>query len=352
MLHLNVMAYHLDKSIVKGWIENTSPGITKGALEILGVTRPIKLILRGNCWRDLAGTRIDFTNPDPKPQPKIAEAIHYLQRGVVGDITASRKNRIPSIPEDEIHDYLEKKLPIPSTWKNTLYIEWFSLVNGRIVIETSNFDIKISTHQWELDKAGEAKQRKDNALAMEHFMELMLTASQAQSEVDESDGEVDEFEWEKRLRVRDTLEEAAWFLGEGPAEPLVETFEIEDTSIKNRHQIVQYAYLVQNKTIELLGNSILDDGPRGDLALSIGYIFDSIEEAWPTKELELENGYRVAVLKRTIEASNTAIAAASTLTLENNRYEELRNLIFQLRDQMIDLSHELREPEQPPQNPI
>lgn len=334
------MAHRLDKAVTSGWIDNTSPGITRGALQIVGIDRAVKLILRGNAWRDLAGTRIDFSNPSPGPQPNITPAIHGLQRGVVGDITASRKVRVPTIPEEEIHDYLEAKKPIPSQWKNSLYIEWFSLVNGRVTIDTTDFDIKISSHQWELDKKGEEKQKQDNKLAME----LMLTASEAQSDIDDTEGEVDEFEWEKRLRVRDTLEEAAWFLGDGPAEPIEENQEINEIPISNRHPIVRAAYHVQNKTVETLGNAILDDGPRSDLALSIGYIFDSIEEAWPEKQLTLEKGYRVAVLKRTIEASNTAIAASSTLAMEDDTYEQLRDLIFKLRDQMIDLSHQLREP--------
>ncbi|GAA5496466.1 hypothetical protein SAMN02745181_0231 [Rubritalea squalenifaciens DSM 18772] len=343
------MAYRLDKAVVKGWIDNTSPGMTRGALEIMGLDRPVKLILRGNCWRDLAGTRLDFTNPSPELQEDVVEAMHTLQRGVIGDMTASIKVRIPTVPQSEFENYTSKNQDIPSVWRNALYLEWFSLVNGRCIIETADYQVKVSSHQWELDADGEKKQREENAMAMEHFMELMLTASEAESEVADAEGEVDEFEWEKRLRVRDSLEEAAWFLGEGPAETTIEIHEVEEMPTKNRHQIVQHAYLVQHKTIELLGNAILDDGPRSELALAIGYICDAIDECWPSKKVNLENGYRVAILKRTLEACNSAIAATNTLAMEDDKYEELRSLIFHLRDMMVDLSHGLRDSEPGPE---
>lgn len=339
------MAYRLDKAVVKGWIDNTSPGMTRGALEIMGMDRPVKLILRGNCWRDLAGTRLDFTNPSPELQEDIVDALHSLQRGVVGDMTASVKLRVPTVKEEEYGQYTSNNKEIPSEWRNAIYLEWFSLVNGRCIIDTTDYRVKVSSHQWELDAAGEKKQREENAMAMEHFMELMLTASEAEAEVTDSDGEVDEFEWEKRLRVRDSLEEAAWFLGEGPADEHIQVHEVEEVPAKDRHEIVRHAFLVQNKTVDLLGNAILDDGPRSELALAIGYIFDAIDECWPAKNIELENGYRVAILKRTLEACNSAIAATNTLAMEDDNYEELRVLIFHLRDMMIDLSHGLRDGE-------
>ena len=231
-------------------------------------------------------------------------------------------------------------------WKNSLSLEWYSLVNGRVSLETTNYELTITTHQWELDKEGEEKQKADNAAAMEHFMELMLTASEAQSEVKEIEGEVDEFEWEKRLRVRDTLEEAAWFLGEGPPEDGIAEYEIEEISMKGRDPLVKHAILVQSTALDLLGDSILDQGPRSDLALSVSYIYDTLDETWPADEddkVVLENGYILAVLKRALEACNSAVAACNTLNMEDDRYEDLRSHVFHLRDLMIDKSHTLRD---------
>ena len=337
------MAFRIDKAIVRGWIDNTTPGITRGGLEILGMDRPIKMVLRGNCWRDLAGTRIDFVNPNPVLQEDLTDALHTLQRGVVGDMTASKRVKAPLLSTEQIEELAVEKDDISFGWKNALSLEWYSLVNGRVILETTNYEITISTHQWELDKEGERQQRRDNAMAMEHFMELMLTASEAQSEVKEIEGEVDEFEWEKRLRVRDTLEEAAWFLGEGPNAEGVTEFEIEEVSIDGREPVVQHSILVQSKALEILGESILDQGPRSDLALAVAYIFDALDETWPEKPVVLESGYILAILKRTLEACNAAVAACNTLAMEDDRYEDLRTHIFHLRDLIIDKSHDLRD---------
>ncbi|MFT5881648.1 MAG: hypothetical protein ACI9FG_000133 [Crocinitomicaceae bacterium] len=339
------MAFRIDKAIVKGWIDNTTPGITRGGLEVKGMDRPVKILLRGNCWRDLAGTRIDFTNPHPEVQEELIEHFNNLQRGVIGDMTASKKIKAPLVTPEEIEEFGLEEKDISFGWKNALSLEWFSLVNGRVMLETTGYNVRISTHQWELDEAGEKKQRRDNVMAMEHFMELMLTASEAQSEVKEIEGEVDEFEWEKRLRVRDSLEEAAWFLGQGPPSPEIDpdSYEIEEVSLNGREPVVQHAILVQSQALDLLGDAMLDQGPRSELALSTAYIFDTLDETWPEEPLELENGYIVAVLKRALEACNSAVAACNTLTMEDDKFEDLRVHVFHLRNLIIDKSHELRD---------
>ncbi|MEO1856395.1 MAG: hypothetical protein ABGY95_03385 [Rubritalea sp.] len=340
------MAFHIDKAIVKGWIDNTTPGITRGGLEIKGMERPVKILLRGNCWRDLAGTRIDFTNPKPELQEELIEHFHTLQRGVIGDMTASKKVKIPLVTPEEIEEFGLEDKDISFGWKNALSLEWYSLVNGRVMLETTGYDVQISNHQWELDEAGEKKQKKDNAMAMEHFMELMLTASEAQSEVKEIEGEVDEFEWEKRLRVRDTLEEVTWFLGEGPPSSDLDpnSYEVEEVNLNGREPVVKHALLVQSQALDLLGDSMLDQGPRSELALSTAYIFDSLDETWPEESSKLEDGYILAVLKRTLEACNSAVAACNTLTKEDDKFEDLRVHVFHLRDLIIDKCHQLREP--------
>lgn len=340
------MAFRIDKSIVKGWLDNTTPGITRGGLEIMGMEQPVKILLRGNCWRDLAGTRIDFTNPNPEYQQDILKNLQPLQRGVVSDMTASKRVKELTVdPESPEHKNTSPK-DLPFTLKNALSLEWFSLVNGRVIIETSDFEVHISKHHWELDKIGEKKQLADNADAMQHFMEIMLTASEAQAEINDTEGEVDEFEWEKRLRVRDTLEEASWFLADGPAITQIETFEVEEVSLKDRVPIIQHAILVQNQILDILGDSIPQEGTRTDLVLAISYIYDSLDEIWPTQPIRLENGYILAVLKRALEACNCAIADCNALSPEDQKFEGLRAHIFHLRDLMVDKSHALRESEQ------
>ncbi len=335
------MALRIDKAVVGGWIDNTTPGVTRGGIEVLGMKRPLELVLRGNCLRDLAGTRLDFVNPDPQPQPELVEVLHGLHRGVVGDMTASRKVKFPLVPPEEFEEYLEQKKEIPFDWRNCISLEWYSLTNGRVVLEATGFELKLSAHHWELDVAGEAKQQADNRIAMEHFMQLISYANEAESHVKlDFVDQADEFEWEKRLRVRDTLEEAAMFLSQHQAEE--EFDELVDEQMQGRFSLVKRAYRLQSEVLFHLGNSFLDHGARGDLALAVGYIFDSLDEAWPEGDRELENGFKIAILKRSIDACVSAIASCNTLELEDDGFEALRSDVFVMRDAMIDMTHELR----------
>jgi len=56
----------------------------------------VELNLTGNGWRDLAGRRLEFTNPGPRPGDLARFAL--VQKGTAGDITASRKVKVPDIP--------------------------------------------------------------------------------------------------------------------------------------------------------------------------------------------------------------------------------------------------------------
>jgi len=339
------MALRIADVIQHGWIDNTTPGITKGELYILGHNDPIKLFLKGNCWRDVAGTKMEFRNTDPILDEETIAAIHYLQKGVVGDITASMKRKIPTIGVDLFEEYYAERKEIPFEWKNAIYIEWFSMANGRIVIESTNFHVTLTEHKWEMSETAESKQRLHNNQAMNQFMHLTLGMLDAEAEVDfEAQDEADEYEWEKRLRLRDHLEEASWFL---ERETDIEEAEVKKNSapIADRHVLVQLAHHVHDIVVKQLGNAILDDGPRSGLANAIGYIFDAADDAWPAEDLPIENGYRLAVLKRALEACNHAVAYCNTLILEDESYEETRTEIHHLRGCILDTIRHIRSSE-------
>jgi hypothetical protein len=336
------MALRINQAIISGWIDNTVPGITRGGIELVGMRRPLQLILKGNCFRDLAGTRLDFVNPDPRPQEDVIEALHNLHRGVVGDMTASEKVKSLLITQEEIVEYLEEKKQIPYEWKNGLMLEWYSLANGRVVIESTDFELKLSNHQWELDEEGERQQREENAVALEHFMQLITEANEAESQVrDDFESDADEFEWERRLRVRDTLEEAVEFLSQSEDD---DTRDLLDADLMaGRDVLVQKAHTLQMDVMLYLGNSFLDSGARGELAMAAQFVFETLNEICPEKcDKELEKGYRIAMLKRSADASNLAIAACNTLEMEDDGFKHIRDDIFNLRDMMLDRVRLLR----------
>ena len=133
------MAHRIDELLVRGEIDNTEEGKTTGWLWLLGRTEPITLDLIGDCWRDLAGSRLKFRNPDPKPGS--CNELSPIQRGLVGDMTASRKVKVPVCSADEFAARCAAGEEVPLVWKNTLYLEWFSETNGRVMIEAADFDL-------------------------------------------------------------------------------------------------------------------------------------------------------------------------------------------------------------------
>jgi len=170
------MAWRIDEQVVRGEIDNRARGRVLGRIWLSGRAEPIELDLAGDCWRDLAGRRLEFANPEPRALDR--DGLTSEQKGMVGDITASRKVKVPDIPPDEIGDYALAKKPFPWHWGNALYLEWFSRSNGRVVIESANYELKIvGEPQWEMSPDEEKRQRLANEQAMDGFMDTLAEAS-------------------------------------------------------------------------------------------------------------------------------------------------------------------------------
>ena len=73
---------------------------------------PLVLSLDGDCWRDLAGTKLVFENPNPRAGSD-SEALDVDQSGVIGDMTASRKCKIQTVGEEESRQLYEAEKEVP-----------------------------------------------------------------------------------------------------------------------------------------------------------------------------------------------------------------------------------------------
>jgi len=201
------MAWRIDEAVAHGEIDNTVEGRTTGRIWLAGRDEPLILSLDGDCWRDLAGTRLQFENPSPKPVPD-AQALDIDQAGIVGDMTASRKNKVPTVSEEEFHELYQSNREIPYEWRNTLYLEWFSEINGRVMIESSGYILTISPHEWEMDEDAEDAQKLANLNSMRDFMAQVIRRRDPDGPERESSEELDEFAWEERLKESDRLTDA------------------------------------------------------------------------------------------------------------------------------------------------
>lgn len=93
------MAFRIHESVVHGEIDNRAKGMVRGRIWVVGRSEPIVLELKGNAWPDLAGCLLNFRNPQkPIAHPHV-DLLHALQRGTIGDLTASRKDLIDFICE-------------------------------------------------------------------------------------------------------------------------------------------------------------------------------------------------------------------------------------------------------------
>ena len=172
------MAWRIDEQVVRGEIDNRVRGWVTGRIWFVGRETPIELELEGNAWRDLAGRRLEFTNREPVAGD--LDRLAARQAGVIGDCTASRKVKVPEIPMSQIGEYYAAKKPWPWHWGNCLYLEWFSERNGRVVIESASYELRIvGDAAWDMTEAEELEQRRANGAALTGFMERLIKAAKA-----------------------------------------------------------------------------------------------------------------------------------------------------------------------------
>lgn len=171
------MACRIEESVVRGEIDNRVRDRVTGRLWLAGRAEPITLDLAGNAWRDLAGRRLEFVNPRPLVSERAAN-LAGAQSGVIGDCTASRKVKVPDVSMDELMKRVAQRQSFPWHWGNSLYLEWFSSTNGRVVVESADFQLTIGEGSaWEMTVAEEDAQRQANAAALRQFLAELSEAA-------------------------------------------------------------------------------------------------------------------------------------------------------------------------------
>ena len=180
------MAWRIEEQVVRGEIDNRTPGRVTGKIWLAGRDEAVELDLEGNPWRDLAGHFLKFTNPEAKAGD--GSKLAAYQHGHVGDMTASRKVKVPECTMDELMEFYEAKQPFPWHWGNAVYLEWYSTTNGRVVIEAAHYQLELDAEPaWILTAEEEAAQQTVSSEAMADFMKRISAAVAAASVVDDDD---------------------------------------------------------------------------------------------------------------------------------------------------------------------
>ncbi len=198
------MAFRIHDSVVRGEIDNRVKGIVRGKLWVEGRAEPVVLELQGNAWPDLAGCLLTFTNPQERiPHPHL-DSLHPLQRGAIGDLTASRKVRVFDVPLREALERIRRKEKPPEHMANCLYLEWFSEANGRVVVESADYELTISTPEWRMTPEEHQERAKQAAAGMDDFMKKLNDAiAQHQRGQKDPEEQWDEYDYEKFLEECD-----------------------------------------------------------------------------------------------------------------------------------------------------
>jgi hypothetical protein len=198
------VAFRIHECVVRGEIDNRVKGIVRGKIWVEGRPEPVLLELEGNAWPDLAGCLLTFTNPTKRIAHPHLDSLNPLQRGGIGDLTASRKVRVFDVPLTQALEMLHRKEKPPEHMANSLYLEWFSAANGRVVIESADYELTISAPEWRLTPEEDAARAQQAAAGMTDFMGKLTDAIKQHQRGQKGPEEPwDEHDYEKFLKESD-----------------------------------------------------------------------------------------------------------------------------------------------------
>lgn len=204
------MAWRIHDSVLRGELNNRTRGRVRGRLWIHGVSSPVELDLEGNACADLAGCELRFENPGPTTPLRGASGLAPVQRGRVGDLTASRKVQVFDVPVEEALRQLRDGGTPPEHLANCLYLEWFSRENGRMVVESADYRLTLSTPDWRLTPEEETARQQTAADGWTEFLQGLSEAiarEQAKIPEGKDTGQWDEHDYEQYLRESDARTE-------------------------------------------------------------------------------------------------------------------------------------------------
>lgn len=375
------MAWRIDKYVVRGLIQNIVPGRVVGTVWLKGLNQPIELNLKGNCYRDLAGARLEFRNADAVEGDYAGFDI--FQEGTVGDMTASKK--VKTEPDfDEDYDVESEEQP-PFSLANCLYLEWFSESNGRVLIESVDYTWKVSLPKWTLSEDAEKVQQEANKQAMFNFMdELARALDPAERREEPLDEDMDEFQWEAYLQKTDArsdmllelfekyenapdceeiiAEAMGWeidsmevteeFFDDWEAENEMEKLNPDFEYLPNHPLIISMMDITSNLYDEADSRKLLSDdssNPWNQLIwhgqMTVSKLIAALEQV--SEGVETESGFVVAALKRALHLLHLTIAtmeACTSLKPHDHKWTtDVRKELFALRESIIDLMHSYRQ---------
>jgi hypothetical protein len=198
------MAWRIHDSVIRGEIDNRVKGVVRGKLWLHGLDQPVKLDLEGNACPDLAGCLLKFKNSAKTFPMRKQPPFNPLQRGKIGNLSASQKVKVFTVPDKAAFEMIDRGEHPPTRTANALYLEWFSESNGRVVIESADFELKISGPEWRLTPAEEQQRARDAEAGWAMFSKQLNDAVEKQKRGQKDpEAKWDEHDYEKFLKESD-----------------------------------------------------------------------------------------------------------------------------------------------------
>jgi hypothetical protein len=198
------MAFRIRFHVTRGELDNRERGRVVGRIWLKGMDEPLELDLKGNMCADIAGCLLTFHHTAETHEIPASHAPFREQAGTAGDMTASRKVRVPDLPMPEYYEACKRGEKPPEHMGNCLYLEWYSERNGRIVLETTDFECTVSEPAWLMTPEEEADRATEAAKGFGDFLgKLSEAVDKARSKTPWDKVEWDEFDHERLLRESD-----------------------------------------------------------------------------------------------------------------------------------------------------
>ena len=160
------MLARLAPLVTRGIIDNTEQGLISLRLWFVDEKEPVHIRMKGDCLHDIAGCRVEFSNPFSAAKvhalPDLVQAMrHSTLDYMAGDITFSRR-----LQENNNR----------AAVNNYLYIEFFADTRSRVLIELTEIPYDISLPQWYQSPADDMVQRQLNMEALRAHVRANVNA--------------------------------------------------------------------------------------------------------------------------------------------------------------------------------
>lgn len=199
------MAWRVQDHVVRGYLDNCTYGRVWGRIWLAGRRAPLIIDLVGNADPSFAGCRLEFENRCPAEPIAQGAGLADVQRGTVEDMGCDRRIRVPLVPIEEFIARCEAGESPPETIANALHLEWESDVHGRILLESTQFNLRVSLPVWQLIPPCE-----EELETMNHGFYIIPADFDPDLAMAERgilgsglDADWDEFDYERLLKARD-----------------------------------------------------------------------------------------------------------------------------------------------------